>query len=191
MQIIFVCSGNTCRSPLALCAWRLATREICKTNTEASLILSRIKAHSAGLCASPGAPAARFAQIVASDWGADMSEHRAAMFRPSHLKSDLILTMTSDQSGVLRAHFAPREEQVRLLSGFAPKREKVAEAARFAPLWGSESEIWATHSGDEPDILDPYGESLEAYQACAAQIRRCVFELARTLAKIDENKLKA
>jgi protein-tyrosine-phosphatase len=185
LQIIFVCSGNTCRSPLALCAWQLATREICKRHASASLIFSRIKAHSAGLCASPGATATRFARLVAKEWGTDLENHRAAMFRPVQADSELIIAMTGDQAAIVRAHFSPREDQVRLLSSYAPRHEKIAEAARFGPMWGDASDVWSTQGDEEPDILDPYGESLEAYQACGEQIRRCVSELARTLAKID------
>ncbi len=185
MQLVFVCSGNTCRSPLALCAWRLAVREIEArqgAQSAATRVLQRIEATSVGLCASPGAAAACYSQQVAREWGEDLSAHRAQLFRPQHAQADLIVTMTADQSAVVRAHFEIGAEQVRRLGSYAPRHEKMAEAARFAPLWGHDfAATLAAETGSEVDILDPYGGSLEAYEACAAQIRRCVFELARTL----------
>jgi protein-tyrosine-phosphatase len=182
MQLVFVCSGNTCRSPLALAAWHLAAREIDKNNG-ASAKMEHIEATSAGLCATAGAPAARYSRVVAREWGVDLSQHRAGLFMPQHAKADLIITMTEDQAAVLRSHFNIGEEQVRLLGSYAPRRARVAETARFAPLWGDDP-ISGFNSplGEQSDILDPYGGSLEAYQACAAQIRRCTFELARVLA---------
>ena len=182
MQLVFVCSGNTCRSPLALAAWHLAAREIEARNIEAHEMVTRIQATSAGLCATAGAPAARYSQVVAREWGVDLSQHRAGLFMPQHAKADLIITMTEDQAAVVRSHFNISEEQVRLLGSYAPRRQRVAEAAKFAPLWGSELVDGVSPLGEQIDILDPYGGSLEAYQACAAQIRRCTFELARVLA---------
>lgn len=181
MQLVFVCSGNTCRSPLALAAWHLAVREIEDRNAEAHEMLTRIEATSAGLCATAGAPAARYSQMVAKEWGVDLSRHRAGLFMPQHAKADLIITMTEDQAAVLRSHFNIGEEQVRLLGSYAPRQEHVAEAARFAPLWGSETVDGVSPLGEQIDILDPYGASLEAYQACATRIKRCTFELARVL----------
>lgn len=183
MQLVFVCSGNTCRSPLALAAWHLAVQQIEERSDHPEGTLSHIKASSAGLCATAGAPAARYSQVVAREWGVDLSQHRAGLFMPQHAQAELIITMTQDQAAVVRSHFNVGEDQVRLLGSYAPKREKVAEAARFAPLWGSDPiSGFNAPAGEQLDILDPYGGSLEAYQACAAQIRRCTFELARFLA---------
>ncbi len=194
MQLVFVCSGNTCRSPLALCAWHLAVQNLGENlgagdgepgeiSRGAVRTLERIEASSAGLCATPGASAARYSQRIAQSWGGDLSAHGAQLFRPAHAQSDLILTMTADQSAVVRAHFEIGQSQVRRLGSYAPRRQRRAEAARFAPLWGDASLFSPVmETGSEFDILDPLGGSLEAYEACAAQIRRCVFELARSLA---------
>jgi protein-tyrosine-phosphatase len=191
MRLVFVCSGNTCRSPLALVAWQLVARgnygqSNCGQGDDGEQALERIEAVSAGLCASPGARAARHSQTVAREWGADLSSHRAQLFMPEHAKSDLIITMTHDQAAIVRAHFDVSEEQIRLLGTYTPRRERVAEAARFAPLWGDPEDPSTPTRPFETEILDPYGASLEAYQACAAQIRRSTFELARVLAGVNK-----
>ena len=189
MQLVFVCSGNTCRSPLALCAWHLAVDEVASQISapkSGARALQRIEATSAGLGATPGAGAALYAQQIARTWGADLSGHRAQLFRPDHAKSDLILTMTAAQSAVVRTHFEVGEKQVWRLGSYAPRRERIAEAARFAPLWGDSLAFSPlAQTGSEWDILDPFGGSLEAYEACAVQIRRCVFELARVLSGLE------
>jgi protein-tyrosine phosphatase len=179
MRLVFVCSGNTCRSPLALAAWRLVARTMAGA-------LDGIEATSAGLCASPGARAARHSQTVAREWGVDLSSHRASHFMPEHARSDLIITMTRDQAAVLRAHFDVGDDQIRLLGSYAPRRDRVAEAAQFAPLWGESTENSELAARLDVDILDPYGASLEAYQACGAQIKRCVHELARSLSGVNQ-----
>lgn len=186
MELVFVCSGNTCRSPLALCAWRLAVREISArggSKRGATFRLGQIKATSAGLCAREGAGAAPHAQKIVRDWGEDLSQHQATLFRPEHAKAELIVAMTSDQASVVRAHFSVRPGQVQLLGEYAPRRARFAETALLSPSWASEitSEIEAYSPADpetEADILDPFGGSMEAYEACAMRIRRSVFELA-------------
>ncbi|RYG75254.1 hypothetical protein EON80_01225 [bacterium] len=186
MRLVFVCSGNTCRSPLALAAWQIVARDLAGQLEGSSDALLNIEATSAGLCPTLGAPAARHSQTVAREWGADLSKHRAGLFMPEHARSDLILTMTRDQAAIVRAHFDVGDHQIRLLGSYAPRRQRVAEAAQFAPLWGEPDEQaeFATHFDN--DILDPYGASLEAYQACAVQIRRCVRELGRVLTGVNQ-----
>ena len=196
MQLIFVCSSNTCRSPLALCAWQLAVSEIGErggTKRGASFLLGRIKASSAGLCATPGAQAAAQAQCIARGWGQDLSGHQAALFRPEDALADLICVMTGDQNAVLDAHFytafhtAPR--RVQLLGTYAPRRAALAQTARLGPLWMDDSDTDHDSSsalgGTLSDIFDPLGGSYEAYEACAMQIRRCVFELAFELSGLE------
>ncbi len=185
MQLVFVCSGNTCRSPLALCAWHLAVREISArggSKRGATFGLGKIEATSAGLCATQDAPAAFYAQTIAREWGENLSTHRAQLFRPEQARADLIIAMTGDQIGVMRAHFSVTSKQVGLLGDYAPLRLQLSQSAAPAPLWAEQLNFSSPISSDaESDILDPFGGSLEAYEACATQIRRCVFELAHAV----------
>lgn len=184
MQLVFVCSGNTCRSPLALCAWRLAVREIGArggAKRGAAFALGHMEASSVGLCATPCAGAAPHAQSIARTWGESLADHQATLFRPQHARADIIVTMTRDQSTVLRAHFSVAPKQVRLLGDYAPREAKITPAALWSAGW-DETLDWPLVPADEADILDPLGGSLEAYEACAMQIRRSVFELARAIA---------
>jgi protein-tyrosine-phosphatase len=68
MRITFVCTGNTCRSPLAEAIAR-------KVAIERGLI--ELEMSSAGTSAWEGAPASDSALLVGMERGLDLSQHRA------------------------------------------------------------------------------------------------------------------
>jgi len=85
MHLLFVCTGNTCRSPLAE---GIARRMIAERG------LTNLTVSSAGTSAWPGAPASDGALLVSLEHGIDLSEHRARMLAPEQVAgADLILTM--------------------------------------------------------------------------------------------------
>lgn len=67
MNILYVCRGNTCRSPLAEA---IACHEALRRGLE-------IDVHSAGTHAHEGKQAEEKAQSVAREHGLDLSQHRA------------------------------------------------------------------------------------------------------------------
>lgn len=85
MRLLFVCTGNTCRSPLAEGIARRLIRERALPDLEVS---------SAGTSAWPGAPASDGSLLVAMEHGIDLSEHRARQLSPEIVAaSDIILAM--------------------------------------------------------------------------------------------------
>lgn len=88
MHILLVCSGNTCRSPLA--AVMLAARLAQEAD------LGAITVSSAGTSAWDGSPASEGSYLVALERGLDLSTHRARMLTTNQVqRADLILTMTA------------------------------------------------------------------------------------------------
>ena len=84
MRILFVCSGNTCRSPLAAAI----ANEIA---TERGI---DVQAESAGTGAWDAAPASDGALLVAMERGLDLSNHRARTLDRDIVASvDLVLVM--------------------------------------------------------------------------------------------------
>lgn len=84
-QLLFVCSGNTCRSPLAQV---LAEREL-------GALGWRVDVRSAGVSALAGAPASSGSLDVAARHGLDLSRHRSREVDRDLIDwADLILVMS-------------------------------------------------------------------------------------------------
>ena len=85
MNILFVCTGNTCRSPLAegIARHLLAERQV-----------DGVEVQSAGTYAHANAPASDGSLLVALEQGIDLSMHRAQELSPELvIWADVILTM--------------------------------------------------------------------------------------------------
>ena len=84
-NLLFVCTGNTCRSPMAAAA---AEAELARRGW------SHVRVASAGIAASPEAPASDNAVTVLREAGLDISGHRARPISPELLEwADFALAM--------------------------------------------------------------------------------------------------
>jgi protein-tyrosine phosphatase len=114
-HILFVCTGNTCRSPLAegLCKKLLADRLGC---APAELPARGYVVHSAGLAAVPGERAAEEAVRIALEFGADLSGHLSRPVTPELLtRADVLVAMTRQHLSFL-GRLGPLAPPSRLLS---------------------------------------------------------------------------
>lgn len=85
MRILFVCTGNTCRSPLAAAIARRVAQE-------RGLVDSVME--SAGTSAWDGQPASDGALLVGLERQLDLNDHRSRTITPAIIDAqDLILTM--------------------------------------------------------------------------------------------------
>jgi protein-tyrosine-phosphatase len=185
MTILFVCSGNTCRSPLAVAAWQ-ASRVPDTAAAKGFNALHDIEVSSSGLAAAEGAPASPHTVAVAREWGVDLSLHRARSLSESQVRrANLICTMTSGQAAAVGNYFSAAKN-VRVLGEFsqfcgATREPKNPDEERLALLLEDTITHQLCDSTGSRDIFDPYGGSLEAYRSCANQIRRAVSGLAAAL----------
>jgi protein-tyrosine-phosphatase/tRNA A37 threonylcarbamoyladenosine synthetase subunit TsaC/SUA5/YrdC len=114
-RIVFVCTGNTCRSPLAetLCKQLLAERLGC----EVSALPERgFCVQSAGLAAMIGAEAAAEAIQTARECGADLSGHQSQpLTRETLTQADYLFVMTRSHLRALASQAAGIGPPPRLL----------------------------------------------------------------------------
>lgn len=143
MRLLFVCTGNTCRS---LMAEFLASKILRHLNLE-----DKFEVSSAGLAAFPGAPASPGACAVLSREGIDVSDHRARQLTEEMVHSaDLILTMTAAQKQHLVDLFPEDAEKIFILKEFAQGSPPDTE--------------------ESLDIIDPFGQPESVYQECADEL---------------------
>lgn len=123
MKVLMVCSGNTCRSPMA------------------GAILERlargrdVEVRSAGVAASEGAPASPEALRVAERHGLSLADHRSRPVTPDQVEwADLILPMETYQRRVVERMGAG--EKVTLLSEYGGDGRDIADP------WGHPEEIY-------------------------------------------------
>ena len=93
MNILFVCTGNTCRSPMAAAIMD-------KLAVDNGL---DVRIESAGIFAADGEPASEEAVEALKKYDIDLSEHRSQQITPELIeKSDIIITMTEAHKMILQ-----------------------------------------------------------------------------------------
>jgi L-threonylcarbamoyladenylate synthase len=146
-KIVFVCTGNTCRSPMAegMFKHRLAQCLQCKVD---ELPARGFVVSSAGVSALPNDPAAQDSIDVLSEFGIDLSGHR------SRLASADLVARADDVIAMTRSHLLTIVNRYPVISG----------SLRLL-------------CGPDGDLDDPIGGGSEVYRKCAATIHQHVERL--------------
>jgi protein-tyrosine-phosphatase len=117
-SVLFVCTANRFRSPLAAALFQKALRE--STDPEVRSILQRggsWQAGSAGTWALPGQPILPEVEPAAQKLGLDLADHSSRCVSTELLAGyDLILVMQASQKEALLSEFPLLEERIYLFS---------------------------------------------------------------------------
>ena len=151
-RILFVCTGNSCRSVMAS---GLLQQVLQRAG------LDTIQVESAGVFAIEGMSSTRETQRVLQEAGVDCSTHRARpLTREMAEGADLILAMEQFQVEEISGRFPSATEKVHLLKSYGAN-----------PRDGVEN----------PNIPDPIGKPLEVYEGCFIEIRDAIERVAKSL----------
>ncbi|HKJ00807.1 MAG TPA: hypothetical protein VJ997_00090 [Longimicrobiales bacterium] len=136
-RLLFVCTGNTCRSPLAEALAREGVRRRGWSHVEVA---------SAGVSASPGEPASQGSLATAARHGLDLRGHRAVLLTTEAVaRADLVLAMSPGH--LARLAEARADQKASLLTDFAAAvdPEGVPDAVPD-PFGGSDEAYEATYA---------------------------------------------
>jgi protein-tyrosine phosphatase len=172
--VLFVCTGNICRSPTAEA---LARRELARYPGVP------IQVSSAGSHALEGNPAASRSLLAASARGASLERHFARELTRRRVRAaDLVLCMAAEHRPFVLSYDRSAANRTFVLATFA---RVVAQwdwlATSPAELVALAAEHAREQDGD--DVVDPLGHPAEAYAACAERLDGLVTPVIAALAK--------
>jgi len=128
-KILLVCTGNTCRSPMA----EGILKQMLKEKN-----ISHIEVNSAGVGASIGAPATPFSIDTTKTFNIDIANHRAQRVNQEMLRgADLILVMAAEHYFYIQQLDSGLSPKIYLLKTF-PSREMDDKYTIKDPLGGDE-----------------------------------------------------
>lgn len=114
-ELLFVCTGNVCRSPMAEYMMRKKLGRA-----------SAWKVSSAGLSTAPQMPASRNAVAVLDELGMDLTTHRSRQLdRDLVDAANVIVVMTASHRDQIQTLFRHASEKVFLLRSFDPAADSV------------------------------------------------------------------
>jgi protein-tyrosine phosphatase len=158
VRILFVCTGNTCRSPMAegLCRKIISEKLNCSVD---AVEATGYKIRSAGVAACLGADASPEAIKVCGEYGIDISRHNSRPLDIAEaLSSDYIFVMGRTHQAAI-GHLVGRDDcRCQLLDGLGDIPDPIGapvnvyrECAEriLEPLEGRISEIWDENSSSK------------------------------------------
>ena len=164
-KMLFICSGNTCRSPMAAALMKKALKE---RGIEGWIV------SSAGLMAVPGIPASENAKkALLEDHGLKIDDHLSRTVDLSMVaEHDYVIAMTLRHAQWLISRFGQHKDKIYFIGELLSDEVKNAVAEylsakdpyslRYMRLYEEKIKPY--------EVEDPYGSDLEVYKKVAGQI---------------------
>lgn len=138
MNILYVCTGNTCRSPMA----EGITRALADKEGLPIVTLS------AGLFAANGAPVTPFAVEAVKDI-VDISEHRSRPLSvPIMEAADIVVGMTEGHKAILLRQFPDAKDRITTLAEWAGETGDVPDP------FGESQEVYTTCAARLKELIE-------------------------------------
>lgn len=152
-KILFVCTGNTCRSNTAQGIFNNLIKDI-------PHLADKFVAESAGLSALDGeVPSSYSVNAAKSLWNYDFTMHKARKLTKKIIEgSDLVLTMTASHKNYILAMFPNASKNVFTLGEYVTNDTEPSTINNY-------------------DVPDPWGHSQQVYNKCAVIIRNYIEKL--------------
>ncbi len=149
MKIMYICTGNICRSAMA---HHLTLKKL------KDLKIENIEIYSCGIHAYDGdVPTYEAKSVIKDEFDVDMNTHKATNIRNSNIEEmDIILCATV-------------KHKIAVLDIYPELENKVYTMKEYID--------YERQYHDKIDIKDPWGYDVETYRYCLSEIDECVNKL--------------
>lgn len=162
MNVLFVCTGDTCRSPMAETFMDDAI-------DRSSVLHGDVKVKSAGTFACEGADPTEEAVRTMEEQGLEIAKHSAEQFTPEIAEwADIILAMGKEQIEHMEVLAPESTEKMHTVLGYA-------QGVHGEPVDNSY------------DIMDPFDEGMDEYRECGQQLGDAIRLLVARLEEESKN----
>ncbi|MEX2459740.1 MAG: low molecular weight protein arginine phosphatase [Paenibacillaceae bacterium] len=187
-NILFVCTGNTCRSPMA----EGFLRQIAEKQG------INLTIRSAGIAASQGAPLSRHAATILANKGIGVRHNSQSTTAKLLTWADLILTMTVNHKRAMIQSYPQALDKIHLLKEYVEDNPEVLSSIAESESFYSELEmkrvlsqpitvlerqrVWELENSlPDYDIFDPFGGTLADYERCAEELQQLTNKLVKKI----------